>query len=212
MIAVVDYGLGNLASVRNAFREIGSDVIVTSDADLIAGAGGVVLPGVGAAGAGMAHLRERGLDAVVRDVAMAGIPLLGLCLGMQLLFDGSDEGDVTCLGLISGTVRRFQTTEKVPHIGWNQVQTRAEASIWQGIAPNPYFYFVHSYVCRPDDPEVIAGTTEHGVEFCSAVASGTIWGTQFHPERSGRNGLQLLKSWAHGMERVPDVTTAQLAN
>ena len=195
MIAVVDYGVGNLASVRNAFHRVGVEVEVTRDARVIADADGIVLPGVGAASAGMERLREYGLDTVILDVAWAGKPLLGLCLGMQLLFDRSDEGDTACLGLVAGTVHRLQHVEKVPHIGWNRVE-RSRGPMWQGLPANPYCYFVHSFVCRPDDPEVAAGYTVYGEPFCSAVCRDVIWGTQFHPERSGRVGLRLIRNFS----------------
>jgi glutamine amidotransferase len=195
MIAVVDYGLGNVASVRNALRATGAEAELTSDPERIRRATGVVLPGVGAASAGMERLRARALDGVVQEVAQEGKPLLGICLGMQLLFDRSEEGSVECLGVIPGTVRLLHGQEKVPHIGWNQVAPRAESELWYGLPAELYFYFVHSYVCDPRDLSVSAGTTEYGETFCSAVQSGSVWGTQFHPERSGRVGLQLIRNF-----------------
>lgn len=195
MIACVDYGLGNLASVRNAFQAAGADVVVTADPDVIRAAEGVVLPGVGSASAGMEGLRSRGLDDVVRGAGMSGRPFLGLCLGMQLLFEGSEEGNVECLGLLPGTVRLLRGDVKVPHIGWNQVAQQSGFSIWSGFDTDPYFYFVHSYICDPDDASVIAGTTEYSGTFCSVVTSGPIWGTQFHPERSGRTGGLLIRNF-----------------
>jgi len=194
VIAIVDYGLGNLASVRNAFAAVGGNAVVTHDAGAIQSAAGVVLPGVGAASTGMRRLRERNLDSAVKDVADSGGAILGLCLGMQLLFDRSEEGDAECLGLIPGTVRLLRGQEKVPHIGWNQVASR-EAFMWRGIDPDPYFYFVHSYVCEPGDPDVVVGTTEYGQSFCSVVARDMVWGTQFHPERSGPVGLRLIRNF-----------------
>jgi glutamine amidotransferase len=195
MIAIVDYGLGNLASVGNAFRKVGAEVVRTSDPTGIREADGVVLPGVGAASAGMERLRARELVHVIRDVTSSGTPLLGLCLGMQLLFEWSEEGDAECLGLLAGRVRRLDGTVKVPHIGWNQVET-VPGPLWDGIPPTPYVYFVHSYVCDPADPAVIAGLTSYGDTFCSAVTAGSIWGAQFHPERSGEHGLQLIANFA----------------
>lgn len=195
MIAIVDYGLGNLASVRNAFAAIGSDAELTSDPERIGRASGLVLPGVGAASAGMERLRARGLEPVIRDAALSGKPVLGLCLGMQLLFEQSEEGDVPCLGLIPGTVRLLRTEEKIPQIGWNQVAPQGSGELWQHLPARPYFYFVHSYVCEPLDRSAVAGITEYGETFCSVVASGSIWGTQFHPERSGKTGLRLLRNF-----------------
>lgn len=195
MIAIVDYGLGNLASVHNAFVGVGATAKRTSDPDVIRRADGVVLPGVGAASAGMERLRQRGLEEVVIEVARSGRPLLGLCLGMQLLFEHSEEGETTCLGVLPGNVRLLRVDRKIPHIGWNQVQTCTETALWQGLSPDPYFYFVHSYVCVPAEPVLSVGQTEYGAAFCSAVATGPIWGVQFHPERSGRSGLQLIRNF-----------------
>ena len=171
MIAVVDYGLGNLASVRNAFRHVGADVIVTAEGDEICHADGIVLPGVGAASAGMQRIRDRGLEQVIRQVARSGTPVLGLCLGMQLLFDRSEEGNTPCLGLIPGAVRRIEGQVKVPHIGWNEVVQRDGSPMFQRISGRPYFYFVHSYICVPADEQVISGVTEYSGSFCSAVVS-----------------------------------------
>jgi imidazole glycerol-phosphate synthase subunit HisH len=196
MIAVVNYGLGNLASVRNAFRAAGAEVVVTSDPAAIQRASGVVLPGVGAASAGMEQLRSRRLDGVVLDVAQSGRPFLGICLGMQLLFEHSEEGNADCLGLIPGAVRLLRSAEKVPHIGWNQVAIQSQTELWSGLPSMPYFYFVHSYVCDPADKSACVGTTDYGGTFCSAVSFGSVWGTQFHPERSGDMGLRLIKNFA----------------
>ncbi|HEX6509176.1 MAG TPA: imidazole glycerol phosphate synthase subunit HisH [Chloroflexota bacterium] len=195
MIAIVDYGLGNLTSVRNAFAAVGARAERTSDPEAIRQADGLVLPGVGAASAGMERLRDRGLDSVVLEVARAGRPVLGLCLGMQLLFEWSEEGGTACLALLGGSVRLLRGDHKVPHIGWNQVETRGGA-LWEGLPPAPYFYFVHSYICIPTEPSLLAGETEYGGRFCSAVVSGSIWGVQFHPERSGNVGLQLIRNFA----------------
>lgn len=195
MIAIVNYGLGNLASVRNAFAAVGEAAVVTSDPIQIRNASGIVLPGVGAASAGMRLLQERGLDTVVKDAAATGRAVLGLCLGMQLLFERSEEGDARCLDLLPGSVGRLRGELKVPHIGWNQVTTRDALPLWRDVPADPYFYFVHSYVCRPDDPSVVAGTTEYGERFCSVVARGRVWGTQFHPERSGPLGLRLIRNF-----------------
>lgn len=196
MIAIVDYGLGNLASVYNALTAVGASVVRTSDPEAIRRADGVVLPGVGAASAGMDRLRQQGLDQVVVEVARAGRPLLGLCLGMQLLFDYSEEGATRCLGILPGAVRLLRVDLKVPHIGWNQVKTECGTSLWHALPHDPYFYFVHSYVCEPSDLAVVTGVTEYGKAFCSAVASESIWGVQFHPERSGEGGLQLIRNFA----------------
>jgi imidazole glycerol-phosphate synthase subunit HisH len=195
VIAIVDYGLGNLASVRNAFHAVGGETVLTSDPETIRTADGIVVPGVGAARAGMAGLRSRGLVDVVVEAARSGTPVLGHCLGMQLLFDESEEnGGTACLGLLPGTVRRMRSEFKIPHIGWNQIKT-SPSPMWEGLPPQPYFYFVHSYVCVPDQRAVIAGATDYGETFCSAVVRGNIWGAQFHPERSGTAGLTLIRNF-----------------
>ncbi|MDQ2743503.1 MAG: imidazole glycerol phosphate synthase subunit HisH [Chloroflexota bacterium] len=195
MIAIVDYGINNLASVRNAIRAVGGEAQVTADAEVIDRAGGIVLPGVGAAPVGMERLRARGLEAVLRDVIARGTPALGICLGMQLLFEWSEEGDVPCLGILPGSTRLLRGAIKVPQIGWNQVRTRRDLRLWAGIPDNPYFYFVHSYICVPREQEAIAGETEYGESFASAVVSNAMWGTQFHPERSGQMGLRLIRNF-----------------
>jgi glutamine amidotransferase len=214
MIAIVDYGVNNLASVVNAFRAVGAQPIVAADPAILRQAAGLVLPGVGTASAGMQRLRERGLEAPIRDAAASGRPILGLCLGMQLLFDRSEEqddpvqGDIPCLGLLPGRVTLLRGTIKVPHIGWNQVAIQGHADIWQGLPlgqdhpADPYFYFVHSYICEPDDARLVAGVTEYGSPFSSVVVKGSIWATQFHPERSGSTGLQLIKNYAERCTRL----------
>jgi imidazole glycerol-phosphate synthase subunit HisH len=196
VIAIVDYGVNNLASVRNAFRAAGADVEVTADQGRIEQARGVVLPGIGAASAGMEQIRQRRLEEPLRRSVESGKPLLGLCLGMQLLFDRSEEGgNIPCLGIVPGTVRLLTGAPKVPQIGWNQVETRSASRLWRGLPADPYFYFVHSYVCVPSNPEVIAGETEYGERFCSALAHDAVWATQFHPERSGKTGLGLIANF-----------------
>jgi imidazole glycerol-phosphate synthase subunit HisH len=195
VIAIVDYGLGNLASVRNALVAIGADVIVSSDPKVVRSAAGIILPGVGAARAGMQGLESRDLADAVVDAAQSGTPLLGHCLGMQLLFEESEEnGGTRCLGVLGGKVRRFEGEMKIPHIGWNEVVTK-NGNMWDGLPESPYFYFVHSYVCVPENADVIAGVTQYGGEFCSAVVDGSVWGVQFHPERSGSSGLLLMRNF-----------------
>lgn len=196
MIAIVDYGLGNLASVRNALAHVGAEAEIVSDPDQLAGARGLVLPGVGAASAGMERMRARGLHTAVLERARAGVPILGICLGMQILFERSDEGDAACLGLLPGTVRRLEGPVKVPHIGWNGVEARAGNPMFAGMSEREYFYFVHSYICVPENDANSVGTTEYGETFTSAVVDGPVWGTQFHPERSGDAGLHLIANFA----------------
>ncbi len=196
MIAIVDYGVNNLASVRNAFLAAGGDVSVTCDPAVIREASGVVLPGIGAASAGMKQLEDRGLVDPLRTYAASGRPFFGVCLGMQLLFERSEEGrGAECLGLLPGVVKQLSGVPKVPHIGWNQVEGSEGGGIWAGLPEEPYFYFVHSYVCEPADPKMVAGTTEYGKRFTSVVVHESVWGSQFHPERSGRLGLQLIRNF-----------------
>jgi glutamine amidotransferase len=193
-LTVVDYGLGNLASVANALKELEIAFEVTGDPSVVGKAGALVLPGVGAAGQGMRNLRERGLDGVVVSAARAGVPVLGICLGMQLLMNFSEEDEADCLGLVDGEVRKFRTELKVPHMGWNVVEGAGSSALLRGLGGS-YFYFVHSYYCDPDDAGCVKGTTEYGEAFCSVIERGNIYGVQFHPEKSGEAGLQLLRNF-----------------
>ncbi|HEX5616685.1 MAG TPA: imidazole glycerol phosphate synthase subunit HisH [Acidimicrobiia bacterium] len=195
-IAVVDYGIGNLRSAEKALQHLGARATLTADPAAIASAAGVVLPGVGAFGACMRALRERGLEAATRAAATSGRPFLGVCVGMQMLFDGSDESpDVSGLGLVLGRVHRLPAHVKLPQIGWNTVEVRAGSALLAGLGPEPWLYFVHSYVGVPDDPDVVAGWTEHGERFAAAIEHGSLWATQFHPEKSGATGLAVLANF-----------------
>lgn len=198
MIAVVDYGMGNLRSVAKALERAGAQVKVTSDAAEITGAQGVVLPGVGAFGACMDNLRARGLLAPVRSVIERGVPFFGICLGMQLLFEESEEfGPIAGLGILPGRVVRFPDRPDlpVPHMGWNTLRLRSPAPHLRGIEDGTFMYFVHSYFVVPKDPSIVAATTEYGLEFAAAVWAGNVFATQFHPEKSQRAGLQLLRNF-----------------
>ena len=200
MIAIIDYRAGNLTSVRLAFEALGREAVITDDPARIRAADRVVFPGVGAAGAAMRHLQSLDLAGTIRDVARRGTPFLGICLGTQIILEHSDEdGGTDTLGLLPGRVIRFAPVDrydKVPHMGWNQVETRAAHPVFEGIAPGTEFYFVHSYYPAPADPACILGTTDYaGVTFASALARGCIVATQFHPEKSGRAGLQLLENF-----------------
>ncbi len=206
VIVIVDYGIGNLRSVQKALERVGATAVVTSDPAALDRAQGVVLPGVGAFGDGMDHLRRRGLVEPVLRQAGAGKPLLGICLGMQLLFDESEEmGHQQGLGLFPGRVVRFSEGElKVPHIGWNQLrlaEPRPEMALLEGIEDGAYAYFVHSYYPVPDEPGDLLATTEYGIEFASVVGRGAIWGAQFHPEKSQDVGLRLLKNFVRLVTR-----------
>ncbi len=192
MIGVVDYEAGNIASVSNALSAIGVDFIVSNSRRELERCAGIILPGVGAAPGAMRSLERLQLSGFLRN---PGIPLLGICLGMQLLYELSEEGPTKCLGTVSGTVREFdRSTSKVPHMGWNSVEQRSSSPLFAGITREAYFYFAHSY-CAPVGASTIAATSE-GVSFASAIQSGRFYGVQFHPEKSGANGLKLLKNFA----------------
>jgi glutamine amidotransferase len=201
MIAIVDYRAGNLTSVARALEHLGHRSEITDRADRIRAAERVILPGVGAAGATMANLERLGLVDVLRnDVIGAGQPFLGICIGIQVLLERSDEDDARCLGVVAGSVRRFPTMVdglplKVPQIGWNRVRQRRPHPIFDGI-PNPsHFYFVNSYYPVPADPSLMIASSDYGVEFCAALATGNLVATQFHLEKSGTVGLKMLDNF-----------------
>jgi glutamine amidotransferase len=200
VIALVDYGIGNLLSVEKALESVGATVQVTSDPARILSAERVVLPGVGAFGDGMAELDARGLVPVVQQVAVRQIPLLGICLGMQLLFETGDEhGSHRGLGLLMGSVRRFDLAArpelKIPQTGWNQVFAARETPLLWSIAPGSFAYFNHSFYCAPAELADVLATTEYGGRYASIVGRGRIFGVQFHPEKSQAVGLQLLRNF-----------------
>ncbi len=202
MIAIVDYGVGNLFSLCSSFACIGADAVVTGDADVIAKADKIILPGVGAFGDAAKKLRDAGLDQVLIREAKAGKPLLGICLGMQMLFDKSYEyGEHDGLGLIPGSVRPIDEltcgTQKIPQIGWNALhfpEDKPISPLWKHIKEGDFVYFVHSYCAVECDASLIA-TTEYGAEITAAVASGNVYGCQFHPEKSGEVGLSILRAF-----------------
>ncbi len=196
-IAVVDYGAGNLVSIDQALTTVGADVVVARDAAGLHGADAVVVPGVGAAEPAMARLDAAGLTEPVRAWAASDRPFLGICLGLQLLFERSDEDGATTLGVVPGRTVRLEDAPTLPHIGWNQVERTRPHGLFDGIADGADFYFVHSYAGVPTDAgaDAILATTDHGGSFVSAVARGSLLGVQFHPERSGRDGLRLLANF-----------------
>jgi len=196
LIAIVDYGAGNMYSIARALEHVGVQVQVTDDPALINQAEAVVLPGVGSAGAAMARMTARGLDEAIRQATYAGKPFLGICLGMQLLADHHAEGEVDGLKLFRGTVLRIPHGPKIPHMGWNQVLPSQEGlAIFAHIPPESYFYFAHSYYVEPQDREGVAALTDYGSPYCSVIVTERVWGTQFHPEKSGTAGLQLLTNF-----------------
>jgi glutamine amidotransferase len=202
MIAIVDYGVGNLRSVQKALERVGATAVVSADPATLDAAQGIVLPGVGAFGDGMDHLRARHLVKPVLRQVDEGKPLLGICLGMQLLFDESVEmGLHQGLGLLPGRVVRFPEGDlKVPHIGWNQLHPSgagSEMEILAGIGEGAYAYFVHSYYVDPAEPDDVLATTDYGLGFASVVGRGRIYGAQFHPEKSQDVGLRLLENFAN---------------
>ena len=196
-ITIIDYGMGNLRSVQKALERVGHPALVSSDPRAIGQAAALVLPGVGAFGDCMRALQRYRLIEPIRQALACGKPFLGICLGLQVLFSESQEfGSHQGLGIIAGTVRRFPAGLKVPHMGWNSLQIKAEAPILQGLPPQPYFYFVHSYYVVPEDPRLIAATTTYGQEFVSMIWKDNIYAVQFHPEKSQTIGLQVLKRFA----------------
>ena len=208
MIAVVDYGAGNLASVANALDRIGAPVKVTYDPTVIRSADGVIVPGVGAAADTMEHLDSLGLPDVIREVIKRKTPYLGICMGMQVLLERSYEGgEHQCLGVIPGSARRLPDGLPIPHMGWNQVRQNGTHPLFRGIPDDTDFYFVHSYYVDPEDRAWVGGETEYGITFTSAVCRGTVMGTQFHPEKSGYWGLRLLENFVAIVSDGVDVET-----
>jgi glutamine amidotransferase len=197
-IAILDYGMGNLRSVEKALQRVGSDVVRTSDTDVAAKADGVILPGVGAFPRAMERVRSEGFDEFVAGRIEAGVPVLGVCLGMQLLFDSTAENEGgEGLGLLGGPVGPLSANGyKVPHMGWSPVRWEHESPLTAGLGPEPPFYFVHSFVPRPEDDGDVLGTAEYGERFVCAVERPPLYGVQFHPEKSSTAGLRLLENFA----------------
>lgn len=202
MLAILDYGAGNQTSVRRALEHLGISCRITADPAEADAAQGIVFPGVGAAGQAMRALKAGGLEGVLRRAAAGGAPLLGICLGCQILLEHSDENDADLLGIVPGRCRRFPdgmrqedgTPAPVPHMGWNRLDVKRADRILDGISPDAEFYFVHSYFTEPA-PELVIATTFYGGEFCSVYGGDGLWATQFHPEKSGRPGLALLRNF-----------------
>ena len=198
MIAIIDYGAGNLHSVQNALSFLGAESIITGNKEQILNADKMILPGVGAFGDAMACLREAKLDTVAAEAEALDIPLLGICLGLQLLFEGSAESPgVRGLGLFKGACRRIPQREhlKIPHIGWNSLEITKESKLLHGLGDAPYVYFVHSYYLQAKDPKIVAATTEYGVTIHASVEKENVFACQFHPEKSSKTGLAILKNF-----------------
>ncbi len=201
MIVIIDYGMGNLSSVQNGFAQAGFDTLVSSDPADIAAADGLVLPGVGAFGQAMENLRRDKLDQALLQRAAEGVPLLGICLGLQLLFNMSTEmGNHSGLGLLPGKIVLFESSLKVPQIGWNQLNIKRAHPILDGINEGDYFYFVHSYYAKPDNDDVILATADYGIDFPAIVQKDNVFGIQFHPEKSSRLGIQILDNFGRLVE------------
>ncbi len=204
MITIIDYQMGNLRSVQKACESVGASAVVASDPAQIASAERLILPGVGAFRDAIGELRRRDLESPIRDFVQSGRPLLGICLGLQMLFDTSYEGGThRGLGLLEGDVVRFEGEPfsgpdglKVPHMGWNTVTRRGDCPLLGDTADGTHFYFVHSYFVRPEDPSVIMLSCDYGGDFCAMIAKGNLFATQFHPEKSQADGLRLLKRFA----------------
>ncbi len=203
MIAIVDYGGGNLTSVARAVSFLGFNPCITSDPEEIRQAERIIFPGVGAAGSAMAAMAREGIDLAMKDAFKAGVPMLGICVGCQIIMGRSEENDTACLGLIPGEVKAFPERMpalsgghlKVPHMGWNGLTVAQEHPLLQGVKTDDEFYFVHSYFPVPDDDGAVFGTTEYGISFTSALGQDNLFATQFHLEKSGEPGLLILKNF-----------------
>lgn len=194
-IVVIDYQSGNLRSVAKALEAVGASPLVTESPSDVDSADAVILPGVGSGPAAMHALESRDLVAPIKKVIAESRPFLGVCLGLQLLLDRTEEGDAPCLGIVPGRVKRLPAGLKVPHMGWNSVEFNLDHPVFQGIPPSSHFYFVHSYYAAPDGDTGVAGTTTYGMPFCSAYARDNLVATQFHPEKSGTNGLRIYHNF-----------------
>ncbi len=198
-IVIIDYGAGNLRSVQKALQKLGFSAEITKDKKSIKGAKGIVLPGVGSFDAAIKELRQFGLEAAIEEAIALGKPFLGICLGLQHLFESSAEGKESGLGILKGKVVRFkpQANQSIPHMGWNRLLLKGSCPLFKGIESGSMVYFAHSYHVVPDNQEVVASTTDYGTEFVSAVCKNNLFGIQFHPEKSGKIGLNILRNFAN---------------
>ena len=198
MTAIIDYDAGNLKSVEKALQALGEETVITRDREEILAADRVILPGVGAFGDAMEKLHQYGLVEIIRQVVQKGTPFLGICLGLQLLFEGSEESQgVPGLGILKGKIRRIPNTPglKIPHMGWNSLTLRPGTRMFSGLGEEPYVYFVHSYYLEAADSEIVAASADYGVVIHAAVETGNVFACQFHPEKSSDTGLQILKNF-----------------
>ena len=196
MITIIDYGMANLGSVRKAFENVGAEVRISSRPEDLRNSSHIVLPGVGAFGDAMKNIRAIGMDEAIREAIREGIPFLGICLGLQVLFtEGEEKGIHRGLDILPGRVRRF-TEGLVPQIGWNQAHIRREDPIMEGIPDHSYFYFVHSYYVDPEDSRDVIAETDYYINYASVAGRGRVWGVQFHPEKSQEKGLRILRNFA----------------
>ena len=198
MTAIIDYDAGNLKSVEKALQALGEETVITRDREEILAADRVILPGVGAFGDAMEKLHQYGLVEIIRQVVQKGTPFLGICLGLQLLFEESEESQgVPGLGILKGKIRRIPNTPglKIPHMGWNSLTLRPETRLFSGLGEEPYVSFVHSYYLEAADPEIVAASADYGVVIHAAVETGNVFACQFHPEKSSDTGLQILKNF-----------------
>jgi glutamine amidotransferase len=195
LIALIDYGMGNLGSVEKALAAVGCEVVITDQPRVLEEAAGLVLPGVGAWDDCIGSLESHGLVGPLKELVAAGKPFLGICLGLQMLFESSEEGTLPGLSFFPGRVERFRHELKIPQIGWNQVVLKQDMPYFAGVPDASWFYFVHSYYVVPDDPSIIATTTDYGYEFCSAIWKDNVFACQYHPEKSQDVGLKVLNNF-----------------
>lgn len=198
MIAIIDYDAGNIKSVEKALQKLGAEVVITKDADTILHADKVILPGVGAFGDAMANLKKYGLDEVIHQVVDKGTPFFGICLGLQLLFERSDETPgVEGLGILKGEILRIPEKDdlKIPHMGWNSLHLQNGGRLFKGLSENAYVYFVHSYYLKAEEEEIVKATTDYSVNIHASVEKGNVFACQFHPEKSSEVGLKILKNF-----------------
>jgi glutamine amidotransferase len=199
MVSIIDYKAGNLTSVKRALDFLGIQSVITHDADVIRKSERIIFPGVGNAASAVPVLRERGIDEALREAFVLGTPILGICLGTQIILSHSEEGETECLGLIRGTVKKFSLTDKslkIPHMGWNEIKIRHPHFLLKGITPGTQMYFVHSYYPLPNDESLVIASCEYENEFPCAIGRHNLFATQFHPEKSGPCGLSILKNFA----------------